>query len=359
MKVLFVNEFYGPVGVPKGLAPREQGGRSADRRVLRAFLRELRFYPAALWRVLRMPRHDVTVFMTEPPLLFVLGPLVRWIKRTRFVCWSQALFPEVEVELGMLERRSPLTALWRLLAGWALRRADLVIAVGETMEQRLVAKGVSADRIAVVHGWADGDLVKPVAPAENPFLKQHSLQGKFVVMYCGNFGPSEEFGTLLEAAKLLKDAGDVVFLFVGEGMQLDAVKTKASGLRVSFLPLHPEHELSNCLSAASVHVVTLKPGLEGMLVPKNLYSAMAVARPVIFVGGSRSEVALVLEEAACGLRVEPGDAKGFMAAVLRLKATTGERDSMGKRAYEAFRAKYDRKIGTARIGQLLADMVGQ
>ncbi|MEK7477468.1 MAG: glycosyltransferase family 4 protein [Candidatus Coatesbacteria bacterium] len=328
-------------------------GRFDRRKVWGWFLNAILFYPVALWRVLRLPRHDATVFLTDPPLLFVLGPFVGWIKKTRFVCWSQDLYPDVAVELGVLGRRSPLTAFWRWLAGWALRRADLVIAIGEVMKERLVAKGVRTERIVVVHNWADGELARPVAPEANPFLERHGLKGKFVVMYSGNFGLSHEFDTVLEAAKGLRGQGGIAFVFIGEGKQFDKVRSGAAGMPARFLPFQPEEELSNSLSAASVHVVTLKVGLEGILVPSKLYGAMAVARPVIFVGGERSEVAQVLREATCGFTVAPGDVDGFVAAVLRLKAGTGERQAMGKRAHEEFLAKYERKIETARIAELL------
>lgn len=335
---------------------RVAAGRFDRRRVWGWFLNAILFYPVALWRILRLPRHDVTVFLTDPPLLFVMGPWVRWIKKTRFVCWSQDLYPDVAVELGVLSRKSLLTSFWRWLAGWALRRADLVIAIGEAMKERLVAKGVAVERIAVVHNWADGEKLKPVAPETNPFLEPHGLQDKFVVMYSGNFGLSHEFATVLAGTKLLKDHQDVVFVFIGEGKQFEKVKAEAAGLRVLFLPFQPEEELSNSLSAASVQLVSLKAGLEGILVPSKFYGAMAVARPIIFVGPERSEVARVIGEAQCGFRVEPGDAKGFAATVLRLKATNGERQAMGNRAHEAFLAKYERRIGTAQIGRLLAEL---
>jgi len=335
---------------------RVLAGRFDRRKVLGWFLNAILFYPVSLWRILRLPRRDVTVFLTDPPLLFVLGPLVRWVKKTRFVCWSQDLYPDVAVELGVLGRRSPLTAFWGWLAGWALRRADLVIAIGETMKERLVAKGVKAERIAVVHNWADGEKVKPISAEVNPFLERYGLKDKFVVMYSGNFGLSHEFATVLEAAKRLTGQEDIAFVFIGEGKQFETVRVQAAGLQALFLPFQPEEELSNSLSAASVQVVTLKAGLEGILVPSKLYGAMAVARPVIFVGPERSEVAQVIKEAMCGFTVMPGDADGFMAAVLRLKAGTGERQAMGKRAHETIIAKYERRIGTAQIGRLLAEV---
>jgi len=338
---------------------RVTAARFDRRKVWGWLLNALLFYPAVLLRLLSMPRHDVTVFLTDPPLLFVLGPIVRRIRGTKFVCWSQDLYPDVAVELGVLSRRSPVTVVCRWLSGWALRRADLVVALGETMKERLVARGVVADRIAVVHVWADKKVAYPVQEADNWFLEKHGLKGKFVVSYAGNMGLSHEFATVLDAARSLRQYEDVVFLFIGDGKQLRRVEEQAQDVRAVFLPFQPEEQVAYSLSAASVHVVTLKAGLEGVLVPKKLYGALAVARPVIFVGPERSEVAQVISEAMCGFVVEQGDADGFVAAVQRLKAGTGERQAMGKRAYEAFVAKYERKIGTAKIRELLEKVAAQ
>ena len=90
---------------------RVSAARFDRRKVWGWLLNALLFYPAVFFRLMRMPRHDVTVFLTDPPLLFVLGPFVRWLKHTKFVCWSQDLYPDVAVELGVLSRRSPVTVL--------------------------------------------------------------------------------------------------------------------------------------------------------------------------------------------------------------------------------------------------------
>src|SRR5207247_1282319 len=112
-------------------------------------------------------------------------------------------------------RNSILARVWGRIASAALRRADLVIALGEVMAERLGRKGVPAARIAVVHNWADAAKVHPVPEAGNAFAAEHGLRGKFVVAYSGNFGLSHEFTTLLEAARQPSYMEDTVFLLMG------------------------------------------------------------------------------------------------------------------------------------------------
>ncbi len=335
---------------------RVKSARFNPRNVLGWLVNALIFYPSIIIKLIRIPRHDATVFLTDPPLIFVLGPLVKWIKRIKFVCWSMDVYPDVAIELGVLGRKSVLTAVWRWLAGWALRRADLVVALGETMKERLMAKGIQADRIAVVHMWADRKVAWPVREADNRFIDKHGLRGKFVVSYSGNMGLSHEFDTVLEAAKILSKEKEIIWLFIGDGKQLLKVREQAGGINGLFLPFQADEYVANSLSAASIHIVTLKPGLEGLLVPKKLYGAMAVARPILFVGGEKSEVAQVIREARCGMTIAPGDSEGFVSVIERLRADLKECQAMGSRAYDAFIKNYERKIGTARIGEMLRNI---
>jgi glycosyltransferase involved in cell wall biosynthesis len=243
-----------------------------------------------------------------------------------------------------------------ILAGWAYRRADLIIALGDRMAERLVARGAKVDRVHAVHNWADGDRVRPVAPAENRFLHQYGLDGKFVVGYSGNFGLSHDFSTILESGRRLQGRSDIVFLIIGEGKRYNQVRRDAEGVNAVFLPFQPAEVLSDSLSAASVHVVTLKKGLEGALVPSKIYGVLAVGRPVIFVGPPNSEVAQILRDADCGFTMVPGDVDAFVRAVERLRGNPDERAAMGRRARAAFDAKYERKIGTAKIAALLRNL---
>ncbi|MEK7765807.1 MAG: glycosyltransferase family 4 protein, partial [bacterium] len=319
--------FFPPRDSHRGIAIHRVGTARFDRQRLMGWaLNALSFYPGALWRILRLPRHGVTLIMSDPPMIFALGPLVRWMKRTRFVYWSMDLYPDVAVEAGVLRRGSLVARFFEAVSRWALRRADRVIAIGEVMRERLLAKGVAPERVVVCHNWTDPERVRPVPNAENTFAREHGLAGRFVVLYAGNMGLSHEFATMLEAARDLERSSDALFLLIGGGKQTAGVRESAGQLgNVRMLPYQPEDRLAEALSAAAVHVVTLKPGMEGTLLPSKLYSSLAAARPVVFVGPEHSEPAQIVARGGCGIRVAPGDAAGFAAAVERLRGAEGRR----------------------------------
>jgi hypothetical protein len=94
------------------------------------------------------------------------------------VIWSQDVYPDVAIGVGVIREKGIPARIAGWLAGWAYKRADLIIALGDRMANRLVARGARAEQIRVVHNWTDGQRVRPVAPAENGFLKQLGLEGK-------------------------------------------------------------------------------------------------------------------------------------------------------------------------------------
>ena len=136
----------------------------------------------------------------------------------------------------------------------------------------------------VIHNWSDDQSVHPVAPVGDPLRADWGLQGKFVVGYSGYLGRAHEYDTLLAAAQLLKDNTDVVFLFIGGGHQHETMKQEIQrrGLERSFQfrPYQPADVLSYSLSAPDVHWISLKPEMEGLIVPSKFYGvAAAGVRP--------------------------------------------------------------------------------
>jgi glycosyltransferase involved in cell wall biosynthesis len=268
------------------------------------------FYASAFFAILRR-RRSVVIAMTDPPLLSVVATLAA----PRVVNWVQDLFPEVAAGLGI---RAP--RFVRALRDWSLRRARVNVAIGELMAGRLPAP------TTVIHNWADAALAPLPRPAGDPF----------VVGYSGNLGRAHEFGTILDATKLLPE---VRFVFTGGGAQLEAVKREA-GANVEFRPYAPRERLSESLSAADAHLVSLQPQLEGLIVPSKLYGILAVARPVLFIGARDGELARIIDAHRCGIVVAPGDARGLADAIRTLAADRAAAAEMGRRGRELYLARF-------------------
>jgi glycosyltransferase involved in cell wall biosynthesis len=226
------------------------------------------------------------------------------------------------------------------------------------MAKRLIAQGQGRHRIRVIPNWADGEAIFPVAADANPFRAEHALDGRFVVMYSGNIGVGHELDTFAEAAMQLEhERPEVLFLFVGDGNRRAELERRVRGLgNVRFLPYQPRDRLSESLSAADVHLVSLRRGLEGLIVPSKLYAALAVGRPVLYVGPEGDQRTLISDEGV-GSSVSPGQAKELALAIARYADDRELWRAAGERARRLLERCYERKGATRRWREVLQEAV--
>ena len=345
-------------GEHRGVAIRRLWATSLGKRtVWHRALDYASFYASAAVAMAALPRHDVAVALTTPPLVAAAALVAKALRGTRLVYWVQDLYPEVAVAFGALGARSPAARLMAAVSRAVLARADRVVALGESMRERCIAAGAAADRAVVIPNWSDGAAVRSVPHRENPLRQGLAAGASCLVMYSGNLGQAHDLGTLLGAARALRDRGDVAFHFAGDGARRGEVEAAARSLpNVRLGPYQPRERLGAALSAADLHLVSLAPELEGLLEPSKLYGVMAAGRPALFVGPPGSEVARTVERERCGLAFRNGDAAGLAAAIARLAGDGAERERMGRAAREALLRRYDRRVATARFRELLRSL---
>lgn len=317
-------------GGPAGMAVRDGvkvircGPELSKRTLLSRALGYALMIPSMGWKALKLRGADVVVTKTDPPMLLILGPLLSLLKGSRTIHWAQDLYPEVAAELGVLPKGGVITGLLTLLSHAAMRLHDVTVAVGRCMEERLRKRGVPADRIRVILNTGIEGAIRPVDGKVNAFRAEHARPRDFVVEYSGNLGRAHEFDTILRAARLLQERGkeDILFLVIGGGPGAEGVRGEASrmGLRnVRFLPAQPGNLLSESLGAGDLHLVSMREGTCGLVVPSKFYGVLAAARPCLFVGPAGSEVALTIRDKALGEVIPPGSAELLMEAIIRYR----------------------------------------
>jgi len=311
----------------------------------------------ALARGLRGPRPDVVLCMTDPPIVADIALVVARRYRAPLVVISQDVFPEIAMQLKRLENPA-VTALLRGLVSLYLKRADRVVAIGETMRLRLEEKGARSDRVRVIPNWVDTDRLRPLEDANNWALER-GLHLKFVVMHSGNVGHAQDLDSLVRAATFLRDLDDLSITIIGMGARHAELSELAERLevdKVTFAFYQPRSLLRQSLSAADVHVVGLAPGLAGYVVPSRLYGILAVAKPVIVAADAESETAQVVEQAGCGIVVPPGRPE-LLARAIR-DAHDGKYDlkAMGARGREWVEREADRSVAVRRYRDLLLEL---
>ena len=320
----------------------------------------LSFYLAAGWRLWRLAgAGDIIVAKTDPPLLSVMAALIAWLRKARLVNWLQDIFPEVAEVLnigGGLGRVA--FRLMRPFRNWSLVAASTNVVVGEGMAVRLRGQGIASEKIRVIPNWSDGALIVPIAAAQNKLRKDWVPSNAFIVGYAGNLGRAHEIATIIEAISLLQSraggptaddvARQVVFVFVGDGAQRARLQREVQlrGLaNVRLHPYQPRERLAETLGIADLHLVSLNPKLEGLIVPSKIYGIAAAGRPTLFIGAPEGEIALLVEQAGFGFTVAPGDGNALINRILQLAKDPELCASMGLRARRAFEQRWSK--GTA------------
>jgi glycosyltransferase involved in cell wall biosynthesis len=318
------------------------------------------FYVAAAIKAFTVRRPDVVVCFTTPPLIALVGWLLRLVRRCRFVYWVMDVYPDIAVACGVMQHNSIATWMTERLNRFCLRRADKVVVLGRCMEQRITGKDIDPESIARIGVWSDQDEVKPVERDENPYRTEWQLGSRLVVMYSGNFGLAHDVVTMCAAAEALREEERIRFVFVGGGKRKVEVEqfVETQGLEnVVIAPYQPRSKLDASLSCADIHLVSMIDGAEGSVVPCKLFGIMAAGRPTIFIGHPDSELARVLVEHECGRVVPPGDVDGLIASIAELMENDTLRRSMGAKARLALNVAYSRHAACEQWRELLESLV--
>jgi len=311
----------------------------------------------ALFRGLRGARPDVVLCMTDPPIIADIALLVARRYRAPLIVISQDVFPEIAVQLNRLGN----PAVMGLLRGFVrfyLRRADRVVAIGDTMRQRLEEKGAPPERLRVIPNWVDTERLTP-HDKDNAWARGGDLAEKFVVMHSGNVGHAQDLDSLVRSASFLRDLEDLRIMIIGMGARHAELVALAELLevdQVQFLFYQSRAVLPLSLSAADVHVVGLAPGLAGYVVPSRLYGILAVARPVIVAADAESETAQIVERISCGIVVPPGRPELLARAIRDAHDGKYDLEAMGARGREWVEREADRSVAVRRYRDLLLEL---
>jgi len=304
----------------------------------------LSFVVQAVFRSLAVRRIDRILVTTVPPMASLAALAIGWLRRATVKYWIMDLNPDQTVALGRLPPNALPVRLFNCLNRRILARADDVIVLDRFMARRVNSKRDVSEKLTVLPPWPLEELREPVPHSANPFRAAHGLEGKTVIMYSGNHGPSNPILTILQAASRLADEAQLVFLFVGGGVGKREVEAHA-GPNVRSLPYQPLSQLRYSLSAADVHLVTLGDGMVGIVHPCKVYGAMAVARPILLVGPAPSHVADILESGEVGWRIEHGDVEGAERLLRQIARLPAEQlAQMGKRAKEIIDRQFSRGV---------------
>lgn len=386
MKILFINQFFWPdsaatsqqlTDMAAGLAARGHevsvlcgdGGYAAaasskrpegvrivsvkSRRFARGklgrVLSYMSFYTGALAQGLSLPRQDVVVSLTTPPLICLLGALISFFRGSDDFIWEQDMYPDVAVDLGYFKAGGMTDRVVGLLADFCRRHARGVIALGGCMKARLLKRGIPEDRIFIAENWANSAAIQPMQRPGNP--------DELVVLYSGHLGLAHDLDTICGAMLALKDDARFRFLFVGSASQRKVFRSFVDSHEIHSVEFRPYVErdcLSEGLAAGDIGLVTQHDVCCGSVVPSKVYGILAAERPVLFVGPRDATPALVIGRHHCGWQVNCGDVAGLTKLLRNLAKHRHIVREAGTRARQALLEYYDLPRSIDHMEQILA-----
>lgn len=314
------------------------------------------FLPLLVRMLLTSRKDDVHLYTTNPPFLGVIGAVVSLFRKHRYVQLLHDSHPQVGVWVGRVRKGSLVERLWHRVNRLMYKRAEQTIVLCEAA-RTLVCEtyGIPPDRVHVIHNWADPRELNPKPKVNSDFAKQHGLIEPFTLMYSGNLGLYYEFETVLTAAERLRNENFRLVL-VGSGGRKNWIAEEIKKRNLTntlLLPYQPYDRLSDSLSASDAQLVTIAKGIEGISFPSKLYSAMAVARPIVALSESWSEMRQIVEANNVGRWSEIGDVDSLVKMLREMMADREACRQMGHNARKTLEDKFTLSVSAKGYGEVL------
>ena len=300
----------------------------------RRMLNYLTFVKIAFWRALFIPC-DAIFAMTDPPFNGIIGAYLSLLKRKHLIYDIQDMYPDMAVA-GSIVQPGLLTGFWESLHRWALRRAARIIVLGDDMRARISAKGIDSAKVFIVRSGVETPRASSQTPRLNPEVIR-AIRGnfRFVLLHAGNLGFYGAWDTIVAAARQLEKE-NTGFVFVGDGAERSRLENLAAGAtNIRFLPFFPSSDIPSVLAGPDAHIVTIKRGLEGVVVPSKMFGIIAAGKPIVAVAARETDVAALGVRHGFAICADPTSPDDLAASIRRLAADPAALAAMSQAALKA------------------------
>lgn len=310
----------------------------------------LSYFFRAIWATFKSGKQDYVFSISQPPILGgILGVIGKYAKRAKFIYNIQDFNPEQTIAVGYSKSKLLLNFAM-FLDKLSCILSDKIIVVGRDMQKTLKDrfKNKKIPNNTFINNWIDENEIYPLSSDNKKvleFKRKYGLDDKIVIMYSGNIGLYYDLENLIKVIGRFKDREDVVFAFVGEGTvkrKLIQYVTENQLGNVKFIPYQPKEDLIYSLNAGDIHLVSNAKGIKGVSVPSKLYGVMAAGKYVFGVLEKETEGRLILEDAKCGICVDPENYNGIFINLEFCINNINEIKSIGKNG-EDYIANFLRK----------------
>jgi len=302
-------------------------------------------------------RNRVSMYTSNPTFLGLIGGIVNFVRRHRYIILLHDSYPHLAVRCGKIRSGGLTERIWHAVNRLMYQRASETIVLCEMAKELIVKQyGISPDRVHVIHNWADPNAIKPIPKDVTVFAKNEGLIQPFTLLYSGNLGLYYEFESLLDVAHRFRDDPNFQLVFIGAGGRRSWIVAEIARRSLKNVQMHayqPFETLNDSLNACDISLVTIAKGIEGISFPSKLYSSLAVGKPVLAISESGSELRRLVEGAGAGVWHSLGDIDGIAASVRRLR----EDPALCARMGVAARASFDKNFTAIESTKRYLDVV--
>ncbi len=309
------------------------------------------------------------VLTSAPPFLGLIGWFYNKFWGHTYSCIIYDVYPEVAVRLKVVALDHWIVKFWEFVNCKVWGRSESLIVLSEAMKQLLIKKHKNlADKIHVIHSWADPKFIIPIAKSENWFAKLYGLTDDFVVLYSGNLGRCHDNQTILNCAQLLISRTDIKFVFIGNGVGSQIIKQAiASGQLPNALqlPYQDREVLPYSLTACDLSLVSILPNVGDTIAPSKIYGILAAAKPVAVICPKDNYLREIVDGGNCGNCFENGDAQALANYICWLADNPHMQEKLGKNARKLLERHYTidqaipKYIDALGLGEQCPDFVEQ
>ncbi|MES2847878.1 MAG: glycosyltransferase family 4 protein [Bacteroidota bacterium] len=257
-------------------------------------------------------------YVSLPPFAYLSSLLLR----NKFSLLMFDVYPDVLKMLNIQQTN----IIYRMWAGWNRKlftKAHRVYTIGDSLAT-LMTQYAPREKIYVIPLWTGLTNVQPVPKEQNPFIAEHKLQGKFIVQYSGNMGGTHNIEVMIEAAKLLKEQKDILFLIIGRGLKVPLVNKLIEEYNLDncmVLPFQPDEVIRYSIAAADISVVLIEDKIAEVSVPSKVYNIMAVGSGILSISPEKSEINKLVQQYNIGANFAKEEVRQIADYILKVKNT--------------------------------------
>jgi colanic acid biosynthesis glycosyl transferase WcaI len=286
--------------------------------------------------------------------------MIRWRYKCPVVLDVQDLWPESVIKSGMLKSRW-IGGVLNRWCRWEYSLPDRITVLSPGFKRHLVSYGIPEAKIEVIYNWYDEAGEAPSGAEAERLRQKLRFAGRFNVLFAGTMGKMQALDAVVAAAEMVQQkAPEVLFTFMGGGIEVDRLKALSAGLsNVQFLPRCSPQEAMAVTSVADAVLVHLKNDpLFSITIPSKTQAYLHAGRPILM--GVTGDAATLVRDVRAGLLFEPENAGSLAAAVLELsRMPMIERERMGARGKRFYEEHLSFAKGVRHFDAVFRDVCGE